>query len=104
MLPMLLRPFQGRGAERERDDNQDLREARHDQSRAPSAVPEYRQHRHATADFTEADDDDDEEESNHGPQQRFRAGTRSRSEHGEDGPSQSGGVLPVFATNHLGTL
>lgn len=103
---MLVRPFQGRGArgEEERDeDDRDTRDIRHAGPPAPSAVPDYRHHRHATADFTEADDDDDEDESNHdGAQQRFRATTRSRSEHGEDGPSQSAGVLPLFAGNHLG--
>ena len=103
---MLLRPFQGRGAQRQEleDRHDDGRDTRHAEPPAPAAVPDYRHHRHATADFTEADDDDDEEESNHhGAQQRFRTTTRSRSEHGEDGPSQSAGILPVFAGNHLGT-
>lgn len=106
---MLARPFQGRGARREEErdedeDDRDRRDTRHAGPPAPSAAPDYRHHRHATADFTEADDDDDEDESNHdGAQQRFRATTRSRSEHGEDGPSQSAGVLPLFAGNHLGT-
>lgn len=106
---MLARPFQGKGARREEErdedeDDRDRRDTRHAGPPAPSAAPDYRHHRHATADFTEADDDDDEDESNHhGAQQRFRATTRSRSEHGEDGPSQSAGVLPLFAGNHLGT-
>lgn len=59
---------------------------------------EYAQHRHATADFTEAEDDDDDtnDEERH---------TYSGQQHGlgyEDRRLHSSDVLPLFSLSHLG--
>lgn len=86
MLSALLRPFQGTNSR-----NEDHADLEHDFARRPS-IAEYRQHLHATADFTEADDDDEEEEeSNDG----------GRPED-EDGLPPSTGLLPLFSASHLG--
>lgn len=93
MLSALLRPFQG---------NNSYGAAAADVERDIGPRPslgEYRQHRHATADFTEADDDDDEE-SNHGEQSRYASGGRTQAD--EDGLAQPTGLLPMFSGGHLG--
>ncbi|KAK3353021.1 hypothetical protein B0T25DRAFT_478976 [Lasiosphaeria hispida] len=97
MLSALLRPFKGIPQHEGQDDVEDVL-----QHPPRPLAPDYRQHRHATADFTEADDDDDEEESNDGARQRYPVGNRN--EEDEDGVTQSIGVLPMFAAGHLDSL
>lgn len=65
----------------------------------PATHDEYTRHRHATADFTEADDDEDE--SNDGRLPQFRSGNRADDEDGGLGQS---GVLPLFSAGHLGNF
>jgi len=97
MLSALLRPFQGSSRSRIDDDRADVEQ--HATSR-PS-LAEYRNHPHATADFTEADDDDDE--SNDGdPQSRFPRSRRPGDN--DDGLGRSSGLLPLFSDHHLGEL
>ncbi|KAL2142756.1 hypothetical protein VTI28DRAFT_773 [Corynascus sepedonium] len=95
MLSALLRPFKGSSSQA--DDHPD---PEHDPAFRPS-VAEYRNHPHATADFTEADDDDDEEsnddEQHHHP-------FRGRPGDDEDGLARSSGLLPLFAANQLDSL
>ncbi|KXX79166.1 Calcium channel YVC1 [Madurella mycetomatis] len=94
MLSALLRPFQG-------NNSYDSAAADVERDIAPRPpLGEYRQHRHATADFTEADDDD--EESNHGEQSRYPSGGRTQAD--EDGLAQSTGLLPMFSGGHLDSL
>lgn len=95
MLSALLRPFQGSNSY-----NADAADVEQDATPRPS-LGEYRQHRHATADFTEADDDDEDEESNHGEQSRCPL--RGRPQEDEDGLAQPTGILPLFSGGHLGT-
>lgn len=57
---------------------------------------DYFQPRHAIADFTEADDDDDDD-SNEEEQPRYGGGDDN-----EDGMPQSGSVLPLYSSSHLG--
>ncbi|KAL2175707.1 uncharacterized protein P884DRAFT_46421 [Thermothelomyces heterothallicus CBS 202.75] len=94
MLSALLRPFKGSSSQAE-----DPRDLEHD-SAFPPSVAEYRSHPHATADFTEADDDD--EESNDGERHLYPLG--GRPEQHEDGLARFGGLLPLFATNHLDSI
>lgn len=97
MLSALLRPFQGNWRNKPNEDHADRE---HDFARRAS-IAEYRQHLHATADFTEADDDDDDEESNDGEPSRYPLG--GHPEQDEDGlPQPAGGVLPLFSASHLG--
>lgn len=95
MLSGLFRPF-SKGTTFDQEDDDVEQVPKH---HAPPAVPhnEYSHHRHATADFTEADDDD--EDSNDGRQQGYYNGAAPD----EDGLAQSVGVLPLFAASHLGT-
>lgn len=60
---------------------------------------EYSQHRHATADFTEADDDDEDDTNDEG---RQRYATEPRTDRDEDGLPAD--VLPVFSSTSLGTV
>ncbi|KAK1759344.1 hypothetical protein QBC47DRAFT_103739 [Echria macrotheca] len=97
MLSRLLQPFSKAGT-RPCDDGDDVEQV--PSRTAPPAVPvhEYSRHRHATADFTEADDDD--EDSNDGrPRRPYGDG---HGEEDEDGLAQSVGVLPQFAASQLG--
>ncbi|GAB1318899.1 Integral membrane channel protein [Madurella fahalii] len=97
MLSALLRPFQGNNAY-----NAAAADVERDVTPRPS-VGEYREYRHATADFTEADDDEEEEEeSNHGEQSRYPLGGRTQDD--EDGLAQSAGLLPMFSGGHLDSL
>jgi len=59
---------------------------------------EYSQHRHATADFTEADDDDEEDTNDEGRQRYARDQGADRDEDGR--PAD---VLPMFSATTLGT-
>lgn len=96
MLSTLMSPFKGR----RRSTNDDYGGRDTEPARPPPpAHDEYIRHRHATADFTEADDDEDEDESNDGGLPRFRGGNRA--DDNEDGLGQSG-VLPLFSAGHLG--
>jgi hypothetical protein len=59
---------------------------------------EYAQHRHATADFTEAEEDDDDTNDE-------RRHTYPGQQHGdgyEDGHLNTSNVLPLFSPSHLG--
>lgn len=95
MLSTLMSPFKGR----RRSTNDDY--APRDPGPArPATHDEYIRHRHATADFTEADDDEDEEDSNDGRLPQFRGGNRADDEDGL-GPS---GFLPLFSAGHLGNF
>lgn len=58
---------------------------------------EYSQHRHATADFTEAEDDDEEDTNDEG---RQRYPGEQRADRNEDGLPAD--VLPLFSTTTLG--
>lgn len=75
-------------------------------SRGPARPEGYFQPRHATADFTEADDDDDE--SNDEEQPRYRGGEGEGDDddedENEDGLPQSGTVLPLYSSSHLGMV
>lgn len=95
MLSSLLHPFKGAAGSR---DNQDIEQVPKQPAWQP--IPDYSQHRHATADFTEADDDD--EESNDGRRQGRFYGGDGQAEQDEDGSAQPVGVLPMFAAGHLG--
>ena len=109
MLSALLRPFSkgGNSNSQAEDGHPDIEQrfprqpSRYARASVASAG-EYRQHRHATADFTEADDDDDEEESNHEQQQSRYQGAGARAEEDEDGLANSANLLPVFSAGHLG--
>jgi len=94
MLSGLFRPFNKAASDQEDDDVEQV-----PKHVAPPTVPhhEYSHHRHATADFTEADDDD--EDSNDGRRQGYYDGA----ERDEDGLAQPVGVLPLFAASHLGS-
>lgn len=108
MLSALLRPF-GRGEnsqdEGHRPDVEQRFAPTNRMHRASVAsLGEYRQHRHAAADFTEADDDDDDEENeshhDNGQPSRYQA-AGVQTEEDEDGRSHSIG-LPLFSAGHLG--
>ncbi|KAM7206854.1 hypothetical protein V8F20_002560 [Naviculisporaceae sp. PSN 640] len=96
MLSTLLSPFKGR-----RRSTNDGYAAREPEPARPATHDEYARHRHATADFTEADDDDDEDESNDGRLPQFRGGNRVDDEDGGLGQS---GFLPLFSAGHLDGL
>ncbi|KAK5660345.1 hypothetical protein OQA88_12886 [Cercophora sp. LCS_1] len=97
MLSRLLHPFKGSAGDH---NHQDIEQVPKQPARQP--IPDYAQHRHATADFTEADDDD-EEVSNDGRRQAPYYGD-GQAEQDEDGLAQSVGVLPLFAAGHLDLL
>ncbi|KAK3943845.1 hypothetical protein QBC46DRAFT_253252 [Diplogelasinospora grovesii] len=100
MLSMLLRPFVGS----RRNSQQKADAADEEQDPEPPAGPsirEYSQHRHATADFTEADDDDEDESIDQG---RGTYNDGNRPEVDEDGLPQSASVLPLFSATHLDSL
>ncbi|VBB83847.1 Putative protein of unknown function [Podospora comata] len=110
MLSALLRPF-GRGEnsqdEGHRPDVEQRFAPTNRMHRASVAsLGEYRQHRHAAADFTEADDDDDDEENeshhDNGQPSRYQA-AGVQTEEDEDGRSHSIG-LPLFSAGHLDSL
>lgn len=72
-------------------------------SRGPARQEGYFQPRHATADFTEADDDDDESNDEERPRYRGGEGDGDDDEdENEDGLPQSGTVLPLYSSSHLG--
>lgn len=64
----------------------------------PAMPQEYNQHRHATADFTEADDDDEEDTHDEGRRGYARD---QRADRDEDG--RPADVLPMFSATTLGT-
>ena len=97
MLSTFMRPF--KGATRNADDG-DLLERNSEPTRRPASVRSYAQHRHATADFTEADDDDDESDDARQP----HGNATIRGNEDEDGLNQAIGVLPLFSAGHLGML
>ncbi|KAK4193837.1 hypothetical protein QBC35DRAFT_468709 [Podospora australis] len=106
MLSALLRPF-NKGENSHDESHRDIEHHFASIPPRPSAATlgEYRQHRHATADFTEADDDDEDEDDeprNNGGQSRYHAGMQT--EEDEDGRTNSVGVLPVFSAGHLDSL
>lgn len=88
----------------------------HDKSASPSPGPAnraYTLHRHATADFTEADDDGDESNEegvntyrNRQPSRQDEEVDEDEEEEGhhrdEDGRRGSLPVLPLFSASHLG--
>ncbi|RYP79615.1 hypothetical protein DL769_002854 [Monosporascus sp. CRB-8-3] len=106
LLSSLLRPRKGRASERV-----DSHLFHLNPSQSPSPGPanhDYRDHRHAIADFTEADDDDDlddDEDRDHVDQGRrfsfLRPSRFRRDENGDAGPS---GLLPLFSASHLDSL
>ncbi|RYP64757.1 hypothetical protein DL771_008611 [Monosporascus sp. 5C6A] len=106
LLSSLLRPRKGRASERV---DSHLFDSNPSQSPSPGpANRDYRDHRHATADFTEADDDDDpddDEDREHVDQGRrfsfLRPSRFRRDENGDAGPS---GLLPLFSASHLDSL
>lgn len=98
MLSTLIRPF--RGAARNPDDGDLLERNSEPLLRRPASVRSYTQHRHATADFTEADDDDDESDDARQPRQN----ASNRGTEDEDGLNQAIGVLPLFCAGHLGMI
>lgn len=97
MLSTLMRPF--KGAARNPDDG-DVLERNSEPLLRPASVRSYTQHRHATADFTEADDDDDESDDARQPCRN----TSNRGNEDEDGLNQAIGVLPLFSAGHLDSL
>ncbi|KAK4454335.1 hypothetical protein QBC34DRAFT_393124 [Podospora aff. communis PSN243] len=99
MLSTLLRPFQGSSAHSNIQGDEDVEQI---PKRPAPPLGDYRQQRHATADFTEADDDD-EEESHDGGQPAYHRGC-TRGGEDEDGLANSTGVLPLFAASHLDLL
>ncbi|KAK4197257.1 hypothetical protein QBC40DRAFT_334153 [Triangularia verruculosa] len=116
MLSTLIRPF-GRGQKSQDEGHRPDIEQRFAPTNrlhraSVASIGEYRQHRHAAADFTEADDDDEEDESHHGhghghghgqgQSSRYQA-TSVQTEEDEDGQSHSIG-LPLFSTGHLDSL
>ncbi|KAK3390428.1 hypothetical protein B0H63DRAFT_538654 [Podospora didyma] len=99
MLSALLRPWKGSSLIDAHDDD-DGGGVEHDVGyQARPFAQEYNLHRHATADFTEADDDDDEEETNDGGEPSHHA--RNRAEADEDGVPRPVDVLPLFSAGHL---
>lgn len=96
MLSALLRPFKGSSS---RDG--EPADVEQDFGSRPS-VAEYRNHPHATADFTEADDDDDEEESIGGEPSGQQ--TNGLPNGDVNDPPRSNEFLPLFTANanHLG--
>jgi hypothetical protein len=64
----------------------------------PATRREYAQHRHATADFTEAEDDDDD--TNDEGRQRYPS--QRHADRDEDGDPSTSNVLPLFSASHLG--
>jgi len=98
MLSALLRPF-NKGDRNPRNEDED--DVEQDPRLVQTSARDYAQHRHATADFTEADDDDDE--SHEGGQSRYHH-DGNRTQEDEDGLNQSIGVLPFFSAGHLGTI
>ncbi|KAK3487787.1 uncharacterized protein B0T23DRAFT_214339 [Neurospora hispaniola] len=98
MLSTLIRPF--KGAARNPDDGDLLERNSEPLLRRPASVRSYTQHRHATADFTEADDDDDESDDARQPRQN----ASNRGTEDEDGLNQAIGVLPLFCAGHLDSL
>ncbi|RYP08236.1 hypothetical protein DL766_010190 [Monosporascus sp. MC13-8B] len=98
LLSSLLRPRKGRASERVDSHLFDL-----NPSQSPSPGPAnrgYRDHRHATADFTEADDDDEDrdliDQGRH-----FSFLRPSRFPRGENGDAAPSGLLPLFSASHL---
>ncbi|KAM7204518.1 hypothetical protein V8F33_001482, partial [Rhypophila sp. PSN 637] len=98
MLSALMSPFKGR-----RRSTVDEYAPRDPEPARPATHDEYSRHRHATADFTEADDDedDDDDDSNNGALPHFRGANRAADD--EDGLGQSG-FLPLFSAGHLDAL
>ncbi|KAK4146838.1 uncharacterized protein C8A04DRAFT_34721 [Dichotomopilus funicola] len=98
MLSALLRPFKGSSS---RDG--DPADVEQDFGARPS-VAEYRNHPHATADFTEADDDDDEEESIGGEPSGQQ--TNGLPNGDVNDPPRSNEFLPLFTANanHLDSI
>ncbi|RYP06209.1 hypothetical protein DL764_003301 [Monosporascus ibericus] len=106
LLSSLLRPRKGGATERA---DSYLFDSNPSQSPSPGPTNrDYRDQRHATADFTEADDDDDQdddEDRDHVDQGRrfsfLRPSRFRRDENGDAGPS---GLLPLFSASHLDSL
>ncbi|KAK4651425.1 hypothetical protein QC762_606080 [Podospora pseudocomata] len=110
MLSALLRPF-GRGENSQDEGHRPDVEQRFAPTNrmyraSVASLGEYRQHRHAAADFTEAEDDDDDEENeshhDNGQSSRYQA-AGVQTEEDEDGRSHSIG-LPLFSAGHLDSL
>ncbi|KAK3323415.1 hypothetical protein B0T19DRAFT_203425 [Cercophora scortea] len=99
MLSALLGPFKGTRQSEPENDIEHVQQAR------PSAA-EYTQHRHATADFTEADDDDDDDDDDefNGAEQPLHYRVSNRADEDEDGLPQPAGALPLFSAGHLDSL
>ncbi len=107
MLNSFLRPFQGNRRAVDRAAFPPPDEDDHVDMLSPGTRHEYAQHRHATADFTEADDDDDDDDDDsNDEEQRQGNGRDGDGDEGEgddeDGVQRSTTVLPLFSASHLG--
>ncbi|RYP39424.1 hypothetical protein DL767_002158 [Monosporascus sp. MG133] len=106
LLSSLLRPRKGGASERV---DSSLFDSNPSQSPSPGpANRDYRDHRHATADFTEADDDDDQdddEDRDHVDQARHFSFLRpSHFRRDKNGDAEPSGLLPLFSASHLDSL